>query len=532
MSVSPDSATWLASTQVDVLVVGFGPVGQMLSILLAQKGHTVLAVDRYPRPYPQPRAVHFDDEIMRNVAAVGVAEGVRAVSQPSGYYDWQNAAGEMLIHFDWSAPGAQGWPSSNMFAQPELEKVLAKHAVSLDNVTLKRGVSAVGLAEQDDHVVATLRDSEGTESTVTARYVVGCDGANSFVRDCLGTTMTDLGFHYDWLILDVIPHEHREWKPMNVQICDPVQPTTMVSGGPGRRRWEFMRLPGETIEELNTEATAWRLLSRWGYTPENADLERHAVYTFQARWVDQWRSGRLAVAGDAAHLMPPFAGQGMCSGVRDAANLAWKLDLVLRGLAREELLDTYTSERSAHIQHAIHMSVELGNVICISDPEQAAVRDAHMLGAGGRPDLALPPLPPEVLGHGVLHTSSDGALVGRAGQLVPQGRVTSGGLSDRFDQVIGTGFVLLSLEPIEIAPEIAQGLSQIGTRLVALQGSAEGWVSAHDDEGVYTAWLEGMGARIALVRPDFYLFGAATAPEELPALATQLLDKLGTPSLV
>ena len=208
--------------------------------------------------------------------------------------------------------------------------VMRRSAAKLEPYYARRVVAVQPAAGGTDgvaqRVTVTLERLEpahqGQTETVKARYVVGCDGANSFVREHMGTGLTDLGFFYDWLILDVIPHEEREWRPFNLQMCDPRRPTTVVSGGPGRRRWEFMRLPGETIEELNTEQTAWRLLAPWDLTPGNADLERHTVYTFQARWADRWRNGRILIAGDAAHLMPPFAGQGMCSGVRDAANLA------------------------------------------------------------------------------------------------------------------------------------------------------------------------------------------------------------------
>src|SRR5262249_33963339 len=154
-----------------------------------------------------------------------------------------------------------------------------------------------------------------------------------------------------------------------------VRPTTLVSGGPGRRRWEFMRLPGEDVDELNRVDTAWRLLAPWGVHPDNAELERHTVYRFQARWVDTWRKGRVLLAGDAAHQMPPFAGQGMCSGIRDASNLAWKLDLVLAERAPAALLDTYPSERIPHVAAVIDFSMALGKVICIADAAEAAARD-------------------------------------------------------------------------------------------------------------------------------------------------------------
>ena len=211
-----------------------------------------------------------------------------------------------------------------------------------------------------------------------ARFAVGCDGANSFVRERIGSGWHDLGFQFDWLVVDVLPSDPAWSGPLNWQLCDPARPTTLVSGGPGRRRWEFMRLPHESADELDGEDAAWRLLAPWGVHPGNAKLERHAVYSFRARWADRWRSGRALLAGDAAHLMPPFAGQGMCAGLRDAANLAWKLDLVLRGAAHEALLDSYASERAPHVSAMIELSVALGRVICVADPAEAAARDPRM----------------------------------------------------------------------------------------------------------------------------------------------------------
>ena len=158
---------------------------------------------------------------------------------------------------------------------------------------------------------------------------MGCDGANSTVRDLLGVTFDDRGFYYDWLVVDVALHEPRVFDPPNLQVCDPRRPTTVVSGGPGRRRWEFMCLPGETLDTLDEEAAAWAFLDPWDVRPDNATMVRHAGYRFRARWATRWHEGRIFLAGDAAHQTPPFAGQGMCAGLRDAANLAWKLDYVL-----------------------------------------------------------------------------------------------------------------------------------------------------------------------------------------------------------
>jgi ABC-type branched-subunit amino acid transport system ATPase component/2-polyprenyl-6-methoxyphenol hydroxylase-like FAD-dependent oxidoreductase len=368
----------------DVLVVGAGPVGLTTALMLGRRNWRVAVVERWPSPYPRPRAVHFDGEIARLLAATGIGPALADVTEFAGMYEWRNAAGATLIHFDWSLASPYGWPAANMFNQPSLERALEDAVNAQATVEIFRGYQAVELLERDDSVQLIAQGPTGQQA-FRAAYVVGCDGANSFVRSRMATKMNDLGFFYDWLIVDVIPHEQRVWDPQNLQICDPKRPTTLVSGGPGRRRWEFMRMPGETIEELNNEDAAWRLLAPWNITRDNTTLERHAVYTFAASWAQQWRDGRVLIAGDAAHLMPPFAGQGMCSGIRDASNLTWKLDLVMRGLAADAILDSYGLERGAHVQHAIGMSVELGKVICVTDPGAVAERDAFMLSKGGDP---------------------------------------------------------------------------------------------------------------------------------------------------
>ncbi|MFN7150468.1 MAG: bifunctional 3-(3-hydroxy-phenyl)propionate/3-hydroxycinnamic acid hydroxylase, partial [Microthrixaceae bacterium] len=286
---------------VDVAIVGAGPVGLTLAVLLAQRGRSVVVLERFPEPYRLPRAVHFDDEVGRLLQSCGIGDQLRAVSEPAEVYEWRNGAGTTLLRFGRIGTGPSGWPFSSMFCQPELEATIEARVDELASVEVRRGVT-VGSLEQRDGVVELGCDGG---RTVTARYVVGCDGANSTVRDLLGVDVDDRGFFYDWLIVDVHLDEPRVFDPINLQVCDPARPTTVVSGGPGRRRWEFMRLPAETVESLNDEERAWQLLEAWDVHPHNARIERHAVYTFQARVAQRWQVDRVLLAGDAAHLMPP-----------------------------------------------------------------------------------------------------------------------------------------------------------------------------------------------------------------------------------
>ncbi|GAA1897551.1 bifunctional 3-(3-hydroxy-phenyl)propionate/3-hydroxycinnamic acid hydroxylase [Streptantibioticus ferralitis] len=525
----------------DVAIVGYGPVGQLAAILLGDRGWRVGVVERHPEPYKLPRAVHFDDEVARILAAAGLVEQIGAISVPAPDYEWRNADGQTLLRFDRQRPGASGWPQSNNFHQPDLEQVLDARVRELAQVDVRRGHEATELLDLGDHAEVTVRDPSGEQYALRAAYVIGCDGANSLVRDRMRTSVTDLGFCYDWLIVDVTPHQ--AWPPVNLQICDPARPTTVVSGGPGRRRWEFMRMPGETIDDLNRPETAWRLLASWNITPDNATFERHAVYTFQARWADRWRDGRLLLAGDAAHLMPPFAGQGMCSGLRDAANLAWKIDLVLGGTAHPDLLDTYTSERCAHVQHAIGLSIALGKIICATDPEIVAARDQAMLDAGARPESALPKIPPPVLGPGLLHRGPDGWPARPAGHLAAQGRARApDGRTGLLDDLVGTGFRIAAMadpRPCLSAHQL-DFLASIGARLVRIVPADQLRPEAAQEDGLHTIGdvdtfllphLKEVDHAAAIVRPDFYLYGAADTLTELPALVDELRSDLTRPTL-
>jgi flavoprotein hydroxylase len=470
----------------DVAVVGAGPTGLTLAVLLAQLGRSVVVLERWPEPYRLPRAVHFDDEVGRLFQACGIGEQVRAVSEPAEVYEWRNAQGTTLLRFGRIGSGPSGWPFSSMFCQPALEGAIEARAAALPGIEVRRGTSVTAIEQGDASVTVCCDDDED----VTARYVVGCDGANSTVRDLLAVGVADRGFFYDWLIVDVVLDEPRVFDPVNLQICDPARPTTAVSGGPGRRRWEFMRLPDEAIEDLSAEGRAWELLEPWDVHPGNARIERHAVYTFQARVAERWQVGRAFLAGDAAHQMPPFAGQGMCAGIRDAANLAWKLDLVLDGRAGDGLLATYEQERRPSAEGAIDFSIELGQVICVPDPAEAAARDEAMAAAVTAEVSEVPGLPG--LSAGLVQLGSPAA-----GERFPQADL--GGRW--FDDVHGAGWRLVTDEATADAldPELVGWFGSIGGAVVVI-GDASPSLSS---------WFGAKGARWGLQRPDFHLYGTA-----------------------
>ena len=500
---------------VDVAIVGYGPVGAVLAILLGQLGCRVLVLERHLSPYPLPRAVHYDHEAARILQACGVAERCSKIVEPAEIYEFQTADRRPLIRFGRIGNGVSGWPQSSMFSQPDLEAILAGRVDELPEVTVRRGATVVDLVDDGDQVVVHLEGGD----TVRATYVVGCDGANSTVRERSALAITDRAFFYDWLVVDVVFNEPRVFDPLNIQICDPARPTTAVSGGPGRRRWEFMALPGESIEFLNDEATAWRLLEPWDARPDNAVLEKHAVYRFQARWVEQWSRGRVLLAGDAAHQTPPFAGQGLCTGLRDAANLAWKLDLVLRGHAPDALLDTFGRERGPHAEAVIELAMDMGKLICVADVGDAAARDEAFIATYDGSVTDIPPFPP--ISDGVVLAGSPGA-----GELFIQGVVDGPAGRVRFDDAFGAGFRLITTTDAHIDEDTSAWFASVGGRIVTL---GRGDCEFVDADHAYRTWLADHIAVAVLQRPDFAVFGTAATPAEITPLLRGLRSKISTP---
>ncbi len=498
----------------DVAIVGCGPVGQLLAMLLGRQGHKVVILERHKAFYPLPRAVTFDDETARTLSGIGFDPDTDPKME---FFDTEyflkNASQDVLLKLNWRGETPSGWRRWYWFSLPELQERFQEIIDALPQVSVMRGfeVQALRQDEAQVEVRGTHRpdDGEAKLSSLTAKFVIGADGANSVVRELMGTTVTDLGFYYDWLIIDIKNTGNVPYDPPIWQFCDPARPQTLVPGGPGRRRWEIMLLPGETAADVaNTEA-CWSFIAPWGSNPSNCELERFAVWRFQAKWADHWAKGRLAIAGDAAHLMPPFAGQGMCAGLRDAVNLFWRLDLLLKGQAGLDLLDAYSDERKEHVKYFIDLSVGIGKVICVIDPDEAVARDQAMLAAMADPSLAPPAPPPPALGPGNWVASPGASLLSR------QGRVSVNGRHGRFDAFAPGGWRLIGLDHrpgADLPAALGAQFEALGGSRIAVSTTPQPDV-IFDEHGIYADWLAELGADVVLVRPDHYVAFSARKDE-------------------
>ncbi|MFJ4593743.1 bifunctional 3-(3-hydroxy-phenyl)propionate/3-hydroxycinnamic acid hydroxylase [Kitasatospora sp. NPDC088861] len=497
----------------EIAVVGCGPVGMTLAALLGKAGRSVVVLERYPGLYGLPRAASFDGEIMRALQGLGLVDELAPTLRTQDAYEWRNGAGDLLIRQVFRNVGASGWADLYQFHQPDLETALHSLCTSLPNVDLRFGTTVTGLSQDRDQV--TLNTSDG--ATLAARYVIGCDGGNSFVRNALGIEQDDLGFSEPWLVCDFALRRPAAdlGLPSMLQIGDPEGPTTVITTGAERQRFCFLLDDDDDFGRERAADGVWSRVGRY-LSRDDADIARTATYTFQSLVARRWRDGRVLLAGDAAHQMPPFLGQGLCSGIRDALNTAFKMDLVLRGIRGAEVLDTYQSEREPHVRGVTATSMELGRQHTLRDPVLARERDRTLMAhrrALREPDrIRLPDLGPGLFASG-------------GGRLSVQGRVSDGRRTGLLDDIVGGGFRLLVAEQALPRLNLAR-LSDLGVTVVGFgptpTGAAPGAVVA-DPDGTHRRWLSDLGAAAAAVRPDNYVYAAGP---DADAVANQLLALL------
>ncbi len=427
----------------DVLIVGYGPTGMLAAALLGRAGHRVAVFERHKTLYNLPRVGIVHDDVLRMFQEIGCIDRV----WPSTYFlpVYEMAKnGRVLLSSAVAANATHGWPEYISIYQPAFEGELDAIVKAQPSVSVFQGERVIAVAQNADGVEVTVEGDGGTRR-VQGRYLIGADGGNSFVREALGIPYEDLGFDQNWLVIDGKAKKPRPGLPAMRQFCEPEQPGVTLQMGPQHRRWSFMIFPDEKPEDALKPDSVWRRLNRpEGATPDEYELIRVASYKFQSLYAERWRVGRVFLAGDAAHQMPPFLAQGLCSGFRDAHNLAWKLDLVLKGLAPDSLLDAYEAERGPNARATIVESMRVGQHVNERDPEKVRQRDEQLMAlqaaqdkARGKKQLIAFRVPGFQAGF-IARNGAPGA-----GDALVQGKVRRNGKQGRFDDVAGYGFMII-----------------------------------------------------------------------------------------
>jgi len=522
-------------SEFDVVIVGLGPVGAVAANIAGLLGLKTLVLERTDHAYLKPRAIVFDAEIMRIFASIGLAERIAKASRALGGSIYLGADRRPIRTFRARQPAhAKAWYPSNLFYQPELESTLRDGLNRFSNVTVSL-----------KHELAALRDFGGWSTLnviahgssqsleIRARSVLACDGASSTVRKLLQIPLDDIGFEERWLVVDTFVNGPMRWPsthaiPEEVQrgeyslmLCDPARPSTLIPGVGRHRRWEYMLLPGEHDDDVVGSDWLRRQLSQW-IDPQDVEIVRSAVYRFRALIAQRWRINNIFLLGDAAHQTPPFYGQGMCHGIRDAAQLMWKLDLVLNNVSPAKLLDSYQEEREPHVREIVAASVAAGAQVCILDPEAAVARDKEFRRIEherrNAPVAITDVVPP--IRAGIIDPKS-------GGMRLPELAVETGN-GHQLDDMIAGRFTLLTRceEAGNLPASLAAGWQKIAGQTVRVGAVNDSDCSVHDAAGDVSHWLEQRQAYCAIVRPDRYVYAMPCDRANLYDELTMLLEKL------
>lgn len=524
----------------DVAIVGMGPVGATLACLLGRAGLSVVICDREPAIFDKPRAIVLDHEALRVLQFCGVSRDFLHSLVPHTGTDFVGVDGQLIKLFDPKAPPFDlGWPPNVMFIQPELEEALAQAMADHSGIVARRGWTVTDIRQDGEGAMLDATDADGRAHSLRAGWVVGADGANSIVRRLAGLALEDLDFAEWWVVVDAWLVGEAALPRKTTQYCQPRRPATFVVGPRNLRRWEIKLLPGEKPEDFGDEGSLRRLLSEF-VDVDALNVWRSAVYRFRATSARQWRNERLLIAGDAAHTTPPFLAQGLCAGMRDAINLAWKLAQVVRG-APAALLDSYGEERGPHVREIVRYAKEFGLIIGELDHDRAVRRDADLMAelksgvARTERQAFIPDLHTGLIDrHGIA-----------AGSLFVQPMIRTGEGAALMDDVIGPDFLLVATDPNALAldADLAARWAVIGGRRLLFGGAAVADPAIEpvaEVDGRVSGWLNGLGAVGAVIRPDRYVYGAADESSALAHMVERIVaaverpmkDQADTPSVM
>jgi 3-(3-hydroxy-phenyl)propionate hydroxylase len=531
----------------DVLILGAGPVGLTLANLLGGYGISTLVADAGEKLIDYPRGVGLDDESLRSFQTAGVVAQVLPHTTPQHIMRMVNGKGQVLANV---APGAQdyGWSRRNGFIQPLVDAELLEGLSRYDHVDVRFSHTLLGYVDDADGVTATVELGDGSRTTVRARYLVGCDGGRSITRKSMGVTFEGQSSPTRFLVIDV--RNDPLGTPNAYLGADPVRPFVSIGLPHGVRRFEFMIFDHETDEQVADPRFVHELLARHVPEPAGLDFIRQRVYTLHARIAGAFRKGHVLIAGDAAHLMPVWQGQGYNSGVRDATNLAWKLTAVLRGIADDGLLDTYDTERRDHAKAMIDVSVAMGRILSPTNKAVAGARDklaaALNLVPAAKRWIAEGRYKPKPRFHvGALVEAVGPAAEGQpVGQMFPQPRVdTRTEQNVLLDDVLGPWFSVLvwGNDPRQVFDQNSLNtLTRLGVKLISVRPSTQlHWDAAPtgdprealdvtvigDATGRLKTWFDTHPVGFVIVRPDRYVAAAAVS-QHAPSVTTALAAAL------
>ncbi|MGO9173524.1 MAG: bifunctional 3-(3-hydroxy-phenyl)propionate/3-hydroxycinnamic acid hydroxylase [Rhodomicrobium sp.] len=498
---------------VDAIIVGLGPTGALLANLLGQEGLSIVCIERDTDIYYAPKAVHFDDEIMRIFQSAGLSDEISKTSEPFSEMAFRLKPGGKEA---WRAKvgtqgGRYGHAGAWWFHQPTLERHLRGGFSRFPNVQVLLGLTVTEVTQDGSGVTVTAEGDGGRRTEVRGSFAIGCDGGRSTVRRLAEIALDSADFDQPWVVVDTRTRsgkKHPDLPDLHNQICQPSQPVTYVPLAGPYYEWQFMVTGGKSEREATDPRVVREQLKKF-VDLNTIEINRIAYYTFHALWAREWRKGRIILAGDSAHQMPPFLGQGMCSGIRDADALAWRLNLILSGRADLDLLDEYQLERGDHVGHIIHGAIFLGSVIQTRHPVIAFFRNRLMF------DLSR--LIP-AYGRFVMYVANRKRPLGKGffgrnrrkitGSLAPQPNVAAIGRGAvPLDTLMGSGFAVVARATAleKLAPVLPRVKAVLPVNLVLFGKEASPTVVG-DSSGALTRFFDEASIDFMIVRPDHYIF--------------------------
>nr|WP_037317404.1 bifunctional 3-(3-hydroxy-phenyl)propionate/3-hydroxycinnamic acid hydroxylase [Ruegeria halocynthiae] len=497
-----------------VAIIGAGPTGLATAAILGRAGVSTIVLERRTEPFTVPRAIAFDPETLRLFQKVGALEALKPSLIEDLVVEYTGRFGQLLARVEPTDPHL-GHSDRGSFYQPELEDALIRTVVELPSVTVERGVTVGDVVQTGDGVRIIAQNTQGERLEYQVDYTVACDGGSSKTRELLGIRFSGFSFEERWIVVD-LENDHDPDRSIKF-FCEPERPSLTLPVSKNRRRWEFLVMPGDDVDEIVREPNIRKMLAERGVA-EDIVIDRCVVYSFHSRFAEHFRKGRIFLAGDAAHVMPPFAGQGLNSGLRDAANIGWKLACVCKRQCAPDLLDTYEAERRKSVADMTRLALLLGRTVMPTSPGLAWLRDKVLGGLWAlypwRKFLNSGALVPDPsIGKTPLARRQRKSV---AGTMIPQPGIDTSAGTVPLDDLLGDGFAAIGVDcdpADELTPGDLKALKHLGTKFVSIGGDSE----FRDTSGALSKVVRGQPS-VIILRPDRFIADILEAGHRSPKL--------------